>query len=66
MISGTAAAASGTLTVNRTSSEPASASSTVCFTVAATSAVSVDVIDWTTTGAPPPIRTFPTDTPTVS
>ena len=34
--------------------------------VAATSAVSVDVIDWTTTGAPPPTVTFPTFTATVS
>ncbi len=34
--------------------------------MAATSAVSVDVIDCTTTGAPPPIVTFPTLTATVS
>ena len=33
-----------------------------CSTVAATSAVSVLVIDWTTTGAPPPITTPPTRT----
>src|SRR5687768_16954935 len=64
-ISGTAAAASGVLTVTRTSSDPASASSTHCRTVATASAVSVIVIDWTTTGAPPPTRTFPTLTPTV-
>ena len=61
-ISGTAAAASGRFTVTRTSSEPASASSSVCLVVAATSAVSVEVIDCTTTGAPPPIRTVPTFT----
>ena len=46
----TAAAASGTLTVQRTISEPASASSKVCLRVAATSAVSVLVMDWTTIG----------------
>src|SRR5678815_2193059 len=33
--------------------------------VAAASAVSVIVIDWTTTGAPPPTWTPPTRTPTV-
>jgi len=46
-MSGTAAAASGVLTVIRTSSEPASASSTICREVASTSVVSVLVIDWT-------------------
>src|SRR5664280_1761639 len=61
-ISGTAAAASGRFTVTRTSSEPATASSSACSVVAATSAVSVEVIDCTTTGAPPPIRTVPTFT----
>src|SRR5664280_161493 len=61
-ISGTAAAASGRFTVTRTSSEPATASSSACSVVAATSAVSVEVIDCTTTGAPPPIRTVPTCT----
>src|SRR2546422_8911682 len=65
LISGTAAAASGTLTVTRTISEPASASSTHCLAVAAASTVSVIVIDWTTTGAPPPTVTRPTLTPTV-
>src|SRR5215204_1418990 len=65
LISGTAAAASGTFTVTRTISEPASASSTHCCAVEAASAVSVIVIDWTTTGAPPPTWTFPTRTPTV-
>ena len=53
-ISATAAADSGMFTVMRTSSEPASASSLHCATVPAMSAVSVLVIDWTTTGAPPP------------
>ena len=65
LISGTAAAASGRFTVTRTSSEPASASSTHWRAVAAASAVSVIVIDWTTTGAPPPTCTWPTFTPTV-
>src|SRR5690606_23083112 len=57
---GTAAAASGVLTVTRTISEPARHSSATCLAVAATSAVSVLVIDCTTTGAPPPTRTLPT------
>ena len=65
LISGTAAAASGTLTVTRTISDPASASSMHCRAVAATSAVSVIVMDWTTTGAPPPTWTLPTRTPMV-
>src|SRR5229473_421956 len=65
LISGTAAAASGTLTVHRTISEPASASSSVCFSVVPMSAVSVFVMDCTTMGAPPPTRTCPTFTPYV-
>src|SRR5262245_11313512 len=65
LISGTAAAASGRLTVTRTISEPASASSTHCAAVARASAVSVMVIDCTTTGAAPPTWTCPTRTPTV-
>src|SRR5947209_12825227 len=65
LISGTAAAASGTFTVHRTISEPASASSKVCFSVESTSAVSVLVIDCTTIGAPPPTRMWPTFTPYV-
>jgi hypothetical protein len=32
----------------------------ICFIVASKSAVSVFVIDWTATGAPPPILTPPT------
>src|SRR6478672_104931 len=59
---GTAAAASGVLTVMRTSSEPARQSSATCFAVAAASAVSVLVIDCTTTGASPPTATPPTHT----
>ena len=65
LISGTAAAASGRLTVTRTISEPACHSSMHCCAVAAASAVSVIVIDCTTTGAPPPTVTLPTFTPTV-
>ena len=57
LISGTAAAASGTFTVTRTISDPASASSMHCRAVARASAVSVIVIDWTTIGAPPPTWT---------
>src|SRR5690606_13843333 len=59
---GTAAAASWVLTVTRTISEPARQSSATCFTVAPTSAVSVLVMDCTTTGAPPPTSTLPTRT----
>ncbi len=49
-ILGTAAAARSVLTVTRTSSEPARASAITWFTVPATSAVSVLVIDCTTIG----------------
>ena len=59
---GIAAAASGVFTVKRTSSEPARHSSATCLTDEATSAVSVLVIDCTTTGAPPPTATPPTRT----
>ncbi len=54
-MAGTAAAAAGVLTVIRTSSEPARARSRTWAAVAATSAVSVLVMDWTTMGAPVPI-----------
>src|SRR3546814_17598524 len=56
---GTAAADSGLLTVTRISSEPARHRSATCFTVEATPAVSVLVIDCTTTGASPPTRMPP-------
>src|SRR5438034_236035 len=56
---GTAAAASSLLTVRRTSSDPARASEATCSTVEATSAVSVLVMDCTTTGASEPTRTLP-------
>ena len=55
----TAAAAASLFTVTRTTSEPARASAATCFTVEATSAVSVLVIDCTITGASPPTRMFP-------
>ena len=47
-------------TAQRTSSQPAEASAAICAVVASTSRVGVSVIDWTTTGAPPPIATPPT------
>ena len=50
----TAAAASASLTVMRTSSEPARASALICCAVPSMSAVSVLVIDCTTIGAAPP------------
>src|SRR5688572_12343967 len=59
---GTALAASSVLTVIRTISEPASASSITWRTVASTSAVSVLVMDCTMIGAPPPSVTEPTGT----
>ena len=65
LISGIASAAAGTFTVTRTISDPASASSMHCCAVPFASAVSVMVIDCTTTGAPPPTWTVPTRTPTV-
>ena len=64
-ISGTAAAASSLLTVTRTSCDPARASADTCAAVAAASAVSVLVMDCTTTGWEDPIRTPPTSVVTV-
>src|SRR5262245_21039746 len=63
-ISGTAAADSLLLTVTRTSSDPAWASSMTCRAVAIASAVSVLVIDCTTTALQPPMRAPPTLTDT--
>src|SRR6267143_1042423 len=57
---GSCAAASAVLTVTRTTSEPARASSATCAAVLWRSAVSVLVIDCTSTGAPPPISACPT------
>ena len=54
---GTACAASGVLTVMRTISEPAIASSLTWMAVPITSTVSVLVMDCTRTGAPPPTVT---------
>src|SRR5690349_16443043 len=59
-IGATAAAALASLTVMRTSSEPARASALICCAVPSMSAVSVFVIDWTTIGAVPPTVTRPT------
>src|SRR6185436_9779092 len=64
-ISGTAAAAPSLLTVTRTSSLPACARRATWIAVASASAVSVFVIDWTTTGWAEPTRTPPTSTLTV-
>src|SRR5262245_58220978 len=64
LMCGTAAAASSRSTVTRTISEPARASAATCRAVPSTSAVSVLVMDCTTTGAPPPTVTPPTSTDT--
>ena len=64
-IAGTAAAASSVLTVTRTSWEPAWARRATWIAVASGSAVSVLVIDCTTTGWAEPTRTPPTSTETV-
>src|SRR5205823_1315323 len=59
-IFGRASASSPFGTATRTTSQPAEASAAICAVVASTSCVFVSVIDWTATGAPPPIATFPT------
>ena len=59
-IFGSASASSVFGTATRTISQPAEASAAICAVVASTSCVFVSVIDWTTTGAPPPIATPPT------
>src|SRR5882724_10046601 len=64
LMCGTAAAASSRSTVMRTISEPARASAATCRAVPSMSAVSVLVMDCTTTGAPPPTATPPTATAT--
>src|ERR1019366_2613249 len=53
-ISASASASSCDGTATRTIWHPAAVSSAICCSVALTSAVSVVVIDWTETGAPPP------------
>ena len=60
-IFGSASASSVFGTATRTSSHPALARAAICAVVASTSCVFVSVIDWTTTGAPPPIATPPTE-----
>ncbi len=64
MMYGTAFAAASLFTVMRTISEPARASAAICCTVDSTSAVSVLVIDCTTTGASEPTITDPIFTET--
>src|SRR2546423_3746287 len=59
-MAGTARAASSVLTVTRTSSLPAACSARTCAAVAAASAVSVLVMDWTTIGCALPTKTPPT------
>src|SRR6266498_255177 len=59
-IAATARAASSVFTVTRTSSLPAACRARTCAAVAATSAVSVLVIDWTTIGWALPTGTPPT------
>src|SRR6516225_3243230 len=53
-MSGRASASSWEGTATRTIWQPVAVSSAICWSVAFTSAVSVVVIDWTDTGAPPP------------
>src|SRR5258706_12771016 len=60
-IFGSASASSSFGTATRTISQPADASAAICAVVASTSCVFVSVIDWTTTFAPPPIATPPTE-----
>ena len=60
-IVGSASASSVFGTATRTTSQPADASAAICAVVASTSCVFVSVIDCTTTGAPPPIVTPPTE-----
>src|SRR3954451_21285239 len=64
-ISGTAAAAASVFTVTRTSWDPAWARRATWIAVASASAVSVFVIDCTTTGCADPTSTPPTSTDTV-
>src|SRR5215831_6512268 len=56
-ICGSASASSWEGTATRTIWQPVAVSSAICCRVAFTSAVSVVVIDWTDTGAPPPTGT---------
>jgi hypothetical protein len=56
-MSGSASASSCDGTATRTIWQPVAVSSAICCSVAFTSAVSVVVMDWTDTGAPPPTGT---------
>ena len=62
LIFGTEFAPSIVGTATRTISHPASSRARICATVACTSSVFVHVIDWTVTGASPPITTSLTRT----
>src|ERR1700709_1631979 len=55
-----ASASSWDGTATRTIWQPDAVNSAICCSVALTSEVSVVVIDWTETGAPPPTGTEPT------
>jgi len=55
-----AAVSAGLGTATRTISQPAAVSLRICRTHASTSVVETLVMDWTTMGAPPPMRTGPT------
>src|SRR6202035_5442161 len=65
-ICGKASASSCDGTATRTIWQPAAVSSAICCRVAFTSAVSVVVIDWTDTGAPPPTGTACLAWPTIT
>src|SRR6266704_6447023 len=58
-IAGSASASSWDGTATRTIWQPDAVSSAICCRVELMSAVSVVVIDWTLTGAPPPTGTLP-------
>src|SRR5215472_3512604 len=64
-ICGSASASSWEGTATRTIWQPVAVSSAICCRVAFTSAVSVVVIDWTDTGAPPPTGTACLPLPTM-
>src|SRR5260221_2803585 len=65
-ISGSASASSWDGTATRTIWQPAAVSSAICCSVLFTSAVTVVVIDWTETGAPPPTGTAWLPLPTIT
>src|SRR5688500_8302133 len=61
-MAGSASTSSWDGTATRTIWQPDAVSSAICCSVALMSAVTVVVIDWTETGAPPPTGTRPTIT----